>query len=294
MAGKLEHERDDGWRKYVRVSGRFPEIDRIILENQLDKMYREILEFRLMLPDSQISAEGQRDQKVLIRPPSAREEDDGPGARSDGVIILDPHWAGTAEYRGQDGQMHPLTLRRVLFHEFVHLADPASHRADRLLSTEHDKLDRQVRSAFLELPVKGRKPLKEALESRERERNLLLMDFMKIEDEIIEPYTRRKTNKVMFRHYHEPFREEQNDLPPDNVSPSSSEKELSVSIEPVHDSAFIPLPVVDVPDPKNRRSERVETIYREHLGEKSWREKMVRQREERGSKKRPPGRLPDS
>ncbi len=287
MKKKLEHERQDGWRKHLRISGYFSPIERAILESECDKLYREVPEFREMLPDAKRSLTDRRDGKILIRPPTRKEKEQGIGGKAwwpYGIIMVDLEWLNTAIYQGEDRQTHPLTLRRLLFHELAHLADPALEQQLISVTAEKNRISKQSGALLRQIPRKGWTHLVQNVADISIAQERLRFDTETCDDLIIEPYIRRKTNRVMFRHYDEPFRIEGDESMLDFLKASNQ----PIKANPVHGPDFIPLPILDEPDPTHLRAELVEDVYKEHPGFTSWQEQIEQQQHKKNGPQQPP------
>ena len=265
-------ETDEDWRNYIRISGWFSEIDYLILESELDKIYREVPEFRLMLPDIQKSAQGHRDGKVVIRPHTKRFElqrDVGALALNNGVIMIDPQELKDTEYIGTDGKSHPISLTRELLHEFAHLADPAVALLGTLYAQEKRKIQRS----------KGywRKRIFQDDSTPNKESARLGWALFMASQEVIEPYAVDKTNQLMHRHYGEPFRDKQYQWV--TIEEYFMSKESVIDTHKsgrsgtVHSKEFVALPILDIPDLDNNRSTLVVQAFQKWMDDEKWEEK---------------------
>jgi hypothetical protein len=282
MMEKLECQREDEWRKFVRISGRYSDIDKIIIESEMDKLYEDVPEFQILLSDAASFTKDVRDNKILIRPPSNRERkmNIGPFVSSKGDISLDPHFTRGEIYAGTDGKLHPITLRRTLFHEFSHFADPATQKNFEIKTDKKRLIYSRLIKAALKIPISGFSEFNKQSDILEKEDDEVDSNFLKASLEVVEPYIRRKTNNVMFRYYNEPFRVEQDEQ--FSSKNSFCGKGVVQLTDKTKDLNYIPLPILDVPDLEHSFPLEVEKNYQEKLDLKGWKERI---KEENSSKR---------
>jgi hypothetical protein len=206
------------------------------------------------------------------------KSDEGIGAaRGDGLIEIDPQGFKDWHYIGMDGKPHPYTLTRVLLHELIHLADPAYLS----LVSAGEKAFREV---FGDIPKGFAKMIRKPREALDRfEQFKWAID--RAGRKVLEPYTIDKTNQLMFRHYGELFRDkEYYGLP---IKIGFWEKKLLMGDDIFtpgregtnHEAGFSPLPILDIADLQNDRSDLVAEIFLESFADREW-EKHAKQEEE--------------
>lgn len=270
MAQELADKFSGDWRDYIEVRGFGPKDGQLISET-LDRMAVQVPEFQELLCSSQQpyctydqDGKPRSNQKVIVEPtyasPFNRWFKASPGFASfEGRVVgLDPAMLNTVNKIDAEGRKTRLSLERVIFHEFVHIADPQCIETHRLqdekreeirasIDQKYQKIDR-----FMSSLPSFMAPFKESWQETKDDfvREKLRYESRKIRIEQLEEYAVNRTNAVMHRHYGESFRNGYLEgtgknwlhvmLPErDPVTHSSTE----------HDSSFIPLPIADAVDP---------------------------------------------
>lgn len=263
----LVDEFSGNWRDYVDVYG-FNEKDTQRIERTLDMMTAKVPEFCDLLRSTQApyathfqDGTEKPTSKVEIMPPYPYDVGYSPLTMKDRshnsaiansksrLVKLDPSLIDNIYYKDKSGNNQSFSLQSIIFHEFIHIADPAVINFRERVKEFQEEIESKYQlinkivdktPEFLGLRAEWENFKSDRLEEKIRK--------AKVEE--IEEYTVQRTNAVMHRHFGEEPRDGYNSGSRWLKILFTKGSDPLIHENTQHEQSFIPLPIVDVIDPK--------------------------------------------